>query len=222
MGDVATGIGGTLELPPLNVDDVKHQFGEVKGYPGILDLVEIIKHGVPVVSSSSSTDPRQAFQYGNQSSVQEHRSTVWEKICEGVRRSRCLVFTREAAAKIVGLRVAPLGAVITHKVIINNYSFDPSTARGEKGGLNRDIRSVKKCLHVCAERPTNALKCVDRSANNTAFQPPYPISQEVDVTGAFRNVRVAPSQAQTFCYMVDDVLVADFRLTFGWAGSPSH
>ena len=24
------------------------------------------------------------------------------------------------------------------------------------------------------------------------------------------------------CYMVDDVLVADFRLTFGWAGSPGH
>ena len=33
---------------------------------------------------------------------------------------------------------------------------------------------------------------------------------------------MAPDQAQTVCYMVDDVLVADFRLTFGWAGSPGH
>ena len=45
---------------------------------------------------------------------------------------------------------------------------------------------------------------------------------KADVTEAFRNVRVAPDQAQTFCYMVDDVLVADFRLTFGWAGSPGY
>ena len=33
---------------------------------------------------------------------------------------------------------------------------------------------------------------------------------------------MAPDQAQIFCYMIDDVLVADFRLTFGWAGSPGH
>ena len=80
VGDIATGIGGTLVLPPLNVDDVKHHFGEVKGFLGISDLVEIIKHGVPVVTSSTPTDPRQTFQYGNHSSVQEHRSKVWKNM----------------------------------------------------------------------------------------------------------------------------------------------
>ena len=67
--DVATGIGGILVLPPLNVDDVKHHFGEVKEFSEILDLVEIIEHGLPVVTSSIPTDPRQALQYGNHSSV---------------------------------------------------------------------------------------------------------------------------------------------------------
>ena len=76
VGDVATGIGGTLVLPSLNVDDVKHHFGEVKGFPGILDLAKMIKHGVPVVTSSTPTDPRQALQCRNHSSVQEHISTV--------------------------------------------------------------------------------------------------------------------------------------------------
>ena len=52
VGDVAKGIGGTLVLPPLNVDDAKHHFGEVKEFPGISDLVENIKHGVPVVTSA--------------------------------------------------------------------------------------------------------------------------------------------------------------------------
>ena len=45
---------------------------------------------------------------------------------------------------------------------------------------------------------------------------------KADVTDAFRNVRVAPDQVQKYCYMIDDVLVADFRLTFGGAGSPGH
>ena len=79
VGDVATGLGGTLVLPPLNVYDVKHYFGKVKGFPGISNLVKIIKHDVPVVTSATSTDPRQALQYGNHSSIQEHMSTVWEK-----------------------------------------------------------------------------------------------------------------------------------------------
>ena len=45
--------------------------------------------------------------------------------------------------------MAPLGAVVTHKVkIINDYSFDVQAARGEKGGLNKDTHSeeVPKCL----------------------------------------------------------------------------
>ena len=120
VGNVATGIGGTLVLPPLNVDDVKHDFGEVKGFPGISDLVEIIEHGVPMVTSSTPSDPRQALQYGNHSSEQEHISTVWEKLCQDVRRNRCLVFTREAAANIVGLHVALLEAMIIHKIRIMN------------------------------------------------------------------------------------------------------
>ena len=78
VGDVATGIGGTLVLPPLNVDDVKHHFGEVKGFLGISDLGKMIEHGVPMVTSSIPTGSRQALRYGNHNSVQEHGSTVWE------------------------------------------------------------------------------------------------------------------------------------------------
>ena len=221
VGDVATRLGGTLVLPPLNVDDVKHHFGNVKGFPGISVLVDLIKHGVPVVTSATPTDPRKALQYGNHSSVQEHMPTVWAKLCEDVRRNRCLVFTREAAEKIVGLRVAPLGAVVTHKVrIINDCSFDPSTVRGEKGGLNRDTISEEVPPCLCGEALPPLLNVL------TDLRIRFPnrriLLAKEDVTAAFRNVRVAPDQAQTFCYMVDDVLVADFRLTFGWAGSPGH
>ena len=221
VGDVATGIGGTLVLPPLNVDDIKHHFGEVKGFPGILDLVEITQHGVRVVTSSTPTDPRQALQYGNHSSVQEHRPTVWETLREDIRRNRCLVFARKAAAKIVGLRVAPLRAVVTRKVrIINDYSFGPSTARGGKGDLNRD--TVSEEVPPCLFR--EALLALLNVLTDLRIRFPNRriLLAKEDVTEAFRKIRVASDQTQKFCYMVDDVLVADLRLTFGWAGSPGH
>ena len=213
--------GGTLVLPPLNVDDVKHHFGKVKGFPGISVLVEIIKHGVPVVTSATPTDPRQALQYGNHSSVQEHMSTVWETLCEDVRRNRCLVFTREAAENIVALRVAPLGAVVTHKVkIINDHSFDPTTARGEIGGLNRDTVSEEVPPCLCGEALLALLNVL------TDLRIRFPnrriLLAKADVTEVFRNVRVVPDQAQISCYIgrrrSSGRLSVDFRL--GWfAGS---
>ena len=58
VGDVATGIDDTLVLPRLNADDVQRHVGEVKEFPVISDLVKIINHGIPVVTSSTPTDPR--------------------------------------------------------------------------------------------------------------------------------------------------------------------
>ena len=42
------------------------------------------------------------------------------------------------------------------------------------------------------------------------------------VNDAYRNVRVDPDQAHNFCYAVDDLIAIDFRLTFGWTGSPGN
>ena len=111
--------------------------------------------------------------------------------------------------------------MVTHKVgIINDYSFDPSTVRGEKGGLNRDTISEEVPPCLCGKALPALLNLL------TDLRIRFPnrriLLAKADVTEAFRNVRVAPDQAHNFCYMVDDVLVADFRLTFGWAGSPGH
>ena len=43
---------------------------------------------------------------------------------------------------------------------------------------------------------------------------------KTDVSDAFRNVRVDPDEANNFCYTVGELVVIDFRLTFGWSGSP--
>ena len=111
--------------------------------------------------------------------------------------------------------------MVTRKVrTINDYSFDPSTARGEKGGLDRDTvnEEVPPCL--CGE----ALPALINVLRDLRIWFPNRriLLAKADVREALRNVRVAPDQAQNICYMVNDVLVADFRLTFGWAGSPGH
>ena len=58
----------------------------------------------------------------------------------------------------------------------------------------------------------------------TSLRVKYPdkrlLIPNADVSDAFRNVRMAPDQAQTLCIVLGDVLVADVRLTLGWAGSP--
>ena len=127
---------------------------------------------------------------------------------------------RDSASSIKGLRVASLGAVVTHKVrIITVYSFDVHAARGEEGRLNKDTHTeeVPKRLRRQALPITGANRSPHKVASKTN------LLSKADVTDVFRNVSVTPRQAQNFCHMVHDVLVSDFRLTFGYAASPgSH
>ena len=117
--------------------------------------------------------------------------------------------------------MAPLGAVVTHKVrIINDYSFDAGAARGKKRGLNRDTltEDVPKCLWG------DALPALLKALTDLRirFSHLRILLAKADVTDVFRNVRIAPHQAQNVCYVVDDVLVSDLRLTLGWAASPGY
>ena len=130
------------------------------------------------------------------------------------------VFNRESAAALKGLRVAPLGAVVTHKIrIINDYSFDVDAARGETGGLNRVTQTEDVPEGLCGDALPSLLTLTDLRLRF----PHLPILlAKADVPDAFRNVRVSPHQTQNFCYVVDDVLVADFSLNFGWAVSPGY
>ena len=101
------------------------------------------------------------MQYGNHSAVVEHMDLVWGKLFEDIGRNRVLVFDRESAASLKGLRVAPLGAVVTHKVrIINDYSFGAGAARGEKGGLNRDTITEEVPKFLCADALLALLKAL--------------------------------------------------------------
>ena len=108
--------------------------------------------------------------------------------------------------------------MVTHKVrIINDLSFDVES-REKKGGLNRDTDpdTVPQCL--CAEALPKFLD--ELVTLRKKFPAERILMSKADVSDAFRNVRVDPDKAHNFCYAVGDLVVIDFRLTFGWSGSP--
>ena len=219
LGDVARGIGGTLVSPPLELSDVQEYFGDRKGFPEIEKLLEIVGEGASAPTQDSVVDLTSALEYGNHRSVDDHLPQVWEKLFDDVRRNRCIILKKVNATDVQGARVAPLGAVPGAKVrIINDFSFEPGTKKGKKGGLNKDtvMAEVPPCL--CGEAMPTFL------ADLTSLRAKWPekriLMAKADVASAFRNVRIAPEHASKFCYVLDDVLVADLRLTFGWAASP--
>ena len=220
VGDVARSLGGSLVTPPVDPSDIKSHFGDRKGFPQIGELLTIISGGVPVVTAPAKIDLTAALRHGNHPSAAKHMPLIWKKIADDVRRQRCLIIDREAARSIRGLRVSPLGVVETHKArIINDLSFDPNK-KGEKGGLNADtdVDTVPPCL--CAEALPKFL------AELVSLRKKCPTKRllmaTTDVNDAFRNVRVDSDKAQNFAYTVDGLIVIDFRLPFGWAGSPGN
>lgn len=184
MGNVANALGGTVVSPPVNVSDVQRYFGDIKKFRLINELLEIRSTGVPVKTSSMKADVLKALEYGNHRSAQEHLPQIWEKLMEDVQRDRCLISDKRMADKIEGIRVAPLGVVVSDEVrIINDFSFDPNTPRGAKGGLNKGTikEEVPRCL--CGQALPELLSKITR------LRVEYPegriLLSKADVTDAY-------------------------------------
>ena len=92
--------------------------------------------------------------------------------------------------------------------------------RAKKGGLNAetDVDSVPPSL--CAEAlPKFLTELVSLRAENPKL---ILLMATTNVNDAYCNVKIDPKQAHNFCYTVGDLVVIDFRLTFGWTGSPGN
>ena len=71
--------------------------------------------------------------------------------------------------EVEGVRVAPMAAVVTNKVhIMNDFYFDPRTARGVQGGLNRDTLTDEVPQRLCGKALPNFL------AELTSLRVKYP------------------------------------------------
>ena len=95
-------------------------------------------------------------------------------------------------------------------------SFDAQSR--EKRGFNEDTDpdTVPQCLCALA-----LPKFLDELVSlRKKFPEKRILMSEANVSDPFRNVRVDPDKAHIFCYTVGQLIVIDFRLAFGWSGSP--
>ena len=104
--------------------------------------------------------------------------------------------------------------MVTSKVrIINDLSFDPTTLRGTKGGLNLDIvtQDIPRCL--CAE-------ALPKFYGKIYIYQTQNLSLKSRRAGRVQKNESTLEHANKIFYVRDDLIVADLRLAFGWAGSP--
>ena len=103
-------LGGSLTLPHMDREGVQAFFEDKHRFPGIDDLRHIARVGVPVDVRPGGNLTKEPT-YENISSAQEFRVAVWEKAVADVASGRAIVFPKEQARQVQGLRVSPVGVV---------------------------------------------------------------------------------------------------------------
>lgn len=98
--------------------------------------------------------------------------------------------------------------------------FEPNAPCGKKGGVNRGTvtEAVSECL--CAETTPTLLSEI--TSQRAKWPDKGILLATADVNNAYRNFRVAANHPHEFCSTLGDIVVADFRLTFGRVGSPGY
>ena len=92
--------------------------------------------------------------------------------------------------------------------------------RAKKGCLDAETNVDSVPPSLCAEAlPEFLTELVSLRAENPKL---CLFMATTDVNDAYRNVRIDPNQVHNFCYTVGNLVVIDFRLTFGWTSSPGN
>ena len=204
-----------LPVPRVHAGRVAAWFGYTKRFPQIDLLVKIITHGVPVAVDGGG-DLGAALQYGNHRSIIPYEGNILCKIADDVRLGRAFVFPRDAADRIPGLRVSPLGVTVSPSKIriIHDLTFETSAP-----GVNADtdFSSAPPCKlgHVLRGIIWRILHLRRPSVTPTRI-----LLSKMDVKDAFRQIPVEWAHCPLFGYAFRDLVVVDRRLQFGWRNSP--
>ena len=103
-------MGRQLTAPNMDPARVEAFFGDKHSFPGIEMLKQIARVGVPV-DVLPGGDLAKELEYGNHSTANNFGEAVWEKAVAGVACGRAIVFPKERAGQIPGLRLSPVGVV---------------------------------------------------------------------------------------------------------------
>ena len=143
--------------PPLNVSDVKRCFGDVKHF----------SYGTETPRNQTITSRLQDGARVREPQNYRERSTLEVGNTSGRCKGENVISIKNKAVAGLGVRVAPLGAVVTSKVrIINDLSLDPITLGCTKGGLdlNTVTQDILRCL--CGEALPKLLAKISNSESS--------------------------------------------------------
>ena len=164
----------TLPIPRVDAEQVRRWFGEVKDFPNIDLLVQIISEGAPVAVTGKG-DPRAATEYENHNSVRRFSSEILAKFREDVLMGRTFVSSREAVTKIVGTRVSPtIVAVSTSKVRICHDLSNAVSRRGVNEDADTSVAPECKIGHVLRDVISRILYLYGVAVVNAAGISPPP------------------------------------------------
>ena len=209
-----------LPIPRVDVGFVRHWFGDIKQFPHIDLLLQIISEGAPVHVSGHG-DLRASLVYGNHNSTRRFTQTILDKVVEDVTVGQAFVFPRTGAAQIPGLRVSPL--TVAESPSKTRVCHDLSTTiSGPSVNAETDTSVFPDCKigHVLRSVLWRILFLHSKFVLGQAT-PPRTLLAKQDTKNAFRQVAVQVDQAPTFGYVFEDVVVIDRYLQFGWTSSPS-
>jgi len=138
---------------------------------------------------------------------------------EDVRYGRTFIFPRTYAESISGLRVSPLGVVVTPSKsrVINDLSHVHSV-HGSSVNADTDVTDTP-CVelgHVLCEIVLRILYLRRRFGPHVRI-----VISKTDVASAYRHVPVQWAGAPVFDFVFGDWVAVDRRLCFGWRSSPA-
>ena len=123
-----------MTAPHMNPERVEAFFGDKHSFPGIDNLKQIARVGVPV-DVLPGGDLAKGLAYENHPSTETIVKAVWEKAEADVAGDRVLVSSKEQTGQVPGLRVSPAGVVEGREkiIIIHDMTFEHRSGQGGRG-----------------------------------------------------------------------------------------
>ena len=183
-------------------------------------MVEIITNGARV-DEAGEGDLSAAIAYGNHDSTQAHHNLIVAEIFDDVRLGRAFALPRSMAGEIPGLHLSPMGVVVSpsKKRIIHDFlSFRSSPqASSVNADTAPDSAPPVELGRVLRDIIWRVLFLRQKFGTGVDI-----VISKVDMTDAFRQVRVQGAKSSVFGYSCEDLVIIDRCLDFGWTNSPGN
>ena len=202
--------------PHIDVARARHWFGEVKRFPQISCLLQVLSLAAPV-DVAPGGDLLAEIAYSNHSSSGSHTGAIRAKIAQDIVNGSVLAFRRSSISDTRGLRVSPLGTVEGRKLcIIHDLTF---AGDGYRSSVNddTDFSAAPPCElgHVFADICKRILYLRQRHGVVSRVTLCH-----IHVKDLFRQIPVDPLHAGKSGYVFDEYAVVDLFLQLGWRSSP--